>query len=249
DSSGTVLASGIVSTGYYGYTPGIAFTAQQSGTVTVQYSAIVSYNPMASGTTTFNLVVGQSTSATYAVGSTVTGTLNQPVDTSTYQFTLNQPSAVWFDISGGDYSATLTRTDQPAGVFSFSGSPVGRRGIYQLAAGTYSLQMSPTQPSPGSFTIASSTLAALPALTLGTTNQVTLSQGNRASAFQFTGTAGQQFHIDARWVSGGSTSQSWYLLNASGQTVNSGNVNATNDTSFNVTLQATGTYVLYLVGS
>ncbi len=243
-TTGAVLQSGVASNGYYSNTPAISFTATASDPVIVQMSALQAGASWSSASTTFNLVQGQSATTPYTIGSTVTGTLNQVVDSSTYQFTLTQPTAVWLDISGGDYNVTLRQSGQ-SGTTS-----IVRPGVYQLAAGTYSLQLVPTQASPGTFTITSSTVAALPALTLGTTaNPVTLAQGNQASAFQFTGMAGQQVHVDARWVSGNSPYQTWALIGPNGQVVTSGETQYTLDESQNVTLPTNGTYVIYLVGS
>ena len=248
DSVGRQIAQGLASSGgyYYGPANGITFTAPESGTFTIQMSALQYSAPLSSGTTTLNLLQGQSTSTAYTLGSTATGALNQ-TDSSIYQFTLTQPTAVWFNIAGGDYRATLQRTDQPGTIFNSSGAPISLQGVYQLAAGTYSLQMSPDQASPGTFTIVTSTVAALPTLALGTQSQITLSPGNQAAGFQLSGTAGEQLHIDARSVSG-SPYLYWTLLGPNGQYVTSGSTSGASDTSGNVTLGVDGTYVLYLVG-
>src|ERR1035437_6907342 len=202
------------------------------------------------GATTLTLSDTQRISSTYNLGDAISGSLNQVGDQATYQFTLSDPTSVWFNITGGAYQASLVRTDQQATVFASGSNATSLNwpGLYSLAAGTYELRIVPTTVAPGTYKIDSSTAAALPPLTFGTTQIVSVPQDQMATVWGISGIAGQQLLISPTHVSG-SYFPSWTLYGPSGQTVASGVAWGWGDNSLKVTLPQDGVYVLELYGA
>ena len=248
DPRGAELARGRMSGGFWGNAQGFAVAATSAGRYTIQLAGRNARSGSSlSGSAGLLLSAATRSSQPLPMGLAVDASLATPADQAVYRFTLADPSRLWLNLTGGDYRATLVRTDLPGSVFSQSLDSEGRSGVQALPAGSYELRLTPNRTAAGSFHLLAMPVAALPALSLGQPatqpSTQTVAQSRQAAAWQLAGTAGQAVLLDLRSTDN-AYAQNWSLLGPSGAVVASGSQYRQDDSARRVTLPLDGTYVL-----
>ncbi|MHC5537674.1 hypothetical protein ACYOEI_05520, partial [Singulisphaera rosea] len=181
-------------------------------------------------------------------------TLGSPVSTSVsaggidyYQFTLANPTRLWFDVQTYDGSLSWSLAGPQGTVLGYENFNWDDQNIGLLPAGTYSLQVSGPGGEAYAFNLLSFT-AATP-ITPGSPVSGTLNPSNSTKLYSFSGTAGTTIFLDSASATpndpnNGNTGH-WTLYDGFGTQVFDG---AFQNDSGRLTLPTTGTYTLALHG-
>ena len=138
-----------------------------------------------------------------------------------YGFTVTQPTAVVFDAltNNGQLRWQLIGPTDTGGQRSFTQSDSAENGgnpVLLLQPGSYQLVLSANGTNTGSYAFRLAALAEATPLTLGQTQALTLTPGNRTQIYSFAATTGQQLYLDH--VSG-SNDPFWRLIDPTGRVV------------------------------
>lgn len=212
------------------------------------YTVLVEGDITSTGTSRYSFNAAAITDKTQALtlGSDVTGTLSAPGEQDRYTLTLPGDTQLDFDslTNNGNFQWSLIG---PAGTaaknvrFDFSDSRSSTNPVLPLPAGVYTLTVSATGSTTGTYSFRLSDLAAATPLTPGTTASATLNPGNRADMYQFSAAAGQSFYF-AHLSGNGPT---WRLIDPVGTTLF--NTSFSNDGG-RMTLGVSGTYTVLIDG-
>ncbi|MHC5539306.1 beta strand repeat-containing protein, partial [Singulisphaera rosea] len=188
----------------------------------------------------------------------VTGTvltLGSPVSASVssggidnYQFTLANPTRLWFDVRTNDGSLSWALAGPQGSVLAYENFGSDDQNIGLLPAGTYSLQVN--GPAGDGYAFSLLDFAAATSITPGTAINASLNPSNSANLYKFSGTAGSTIFLDSTAVTSNDPNYGslggWTLYDGYGVPVFDGNMQVD---SGRVTLPTTGTYTLVVHGA
>jgi hypothetical protein len=237
-----------------------AFTTQGFVTLTAggAYTLVIQGVIYDTGTATytFNLQPPVATTTALTLGAVSTGSIAAAGETNAFTFSLTQPTLVvlaaltdQLDLS---YSGSLTYTIMGAlgvagsGTFNRAdGTWFGGTGspALSLAAGAYTLTITPTNDETGTYSFRLLNLAAATPLTLGTPVSGSLTPGSDTRTYSFTATAGER--IDAQETSYSGGNLIWRLLDPNNIPVFYSGFGSSPGA---YTLPVSGTYTLLLEG-
>ncbi len=213
------------------------------GTYTLVVSNYAYYS--SSSTYSFATYVNVDPTSALALGQEVTGALANPGDTATYTFKADVGQNLYFDglnSNGNGLSAELTN---PNGTVIFDSGMASDAGPYTLKyGGLYSLVISGSGASTGSYDFNLSDTSSAPTIAINTPVNDTLATGASTNFYQFSGTAGESLYFQAQNNSGSYYYLSWALYGSGSEQLAS----AYYFTDFTATLPYTGTYLLKVSG-
>ncbi|MCV2361698.1 S8 family serine peptidase [Paucibacter sp. TC2R-5] len=171
----------------------------------------------------------------------VTGRINGPGQTQSYQFTLAADTQVYFDslTRRGDIRWSLTGPTVSTSDSYYYGDSTDSHGLMNLAAGTYTFKVDADNAAIGDYMFRLLNVAGATTIALDQTVNGHLDPGQVAQIFHFDATAGQQLYFDT--LSATSVSPAWRLIDPSGAAVFGVNSFGDRDTT---TLSRSGTYTL-----
>ncbi|TWT50461.1 hypothetical protein Pla22_32040 [Rubripirellula amarantea] len=146
---------------------------------------------------TFNVENVVDTTTALTLGVPVTGTISVPSQVKDYSFTLTQPTRLWFDIQSVDSFENYWQLIGPLGNvvagtwFAYDDTDIGLQ-----PAGDYTLQLTRSYNTTGSFSFNLLDVATASSLTIGTQQNDTL-VGPVTKLYKFTGTAGTSLYVDS----------------------------------------------------
>ncbi|HEU6455071.1 MAG TPA: LamG domain-containing protein, partial [Roseateles sp.] len=151
-------------------------------------------------------VSGQATQATAennfgGLNGVIAGTLAQPGQTDTYQFTLSLRSQVLMDSLYGAYGNVTWRLTGPGG-YDLTRNMTQTDAndafpLLDLQAGTYTLRIDANGENTSAYALRVLPTSALPVMAPGTQMTGTLNPGSRTDGWRFQGTAGTTYYFDA----------------------------------------------------
>ncbi len=172
----------------------------------------------------------------------IQGTLLQPGQSNTYQFTLNSPSKFFFDgIDGSQIQWQLQENGQPV-LYSQDLTAVNNP-FEELGSGTYQLTVGSNQGATGNYDFRILGDSAAAQLTTNTVTSGQLAPGTQAALYAFTASQGDQLLLQP---TGGRGDWTWSLFGPNGLPVLS--LNSANAPLFPFAAPATGTYYLSIEG-
>lgn len=183
------------------------------------------------------------------IGQVTNGSLNTPGQIDTYTFHLDSKSKLYFDAQTASPNLEFTLKG-PAGSISqlFDAADYGSYfPVMNLPAGDYSLKISRTEGTTGSYQFRLMNLDTATSITPGTVVNGTLIPTNESDFYKFNGTAGQEFYIDAGAISGDIPAAYWRLIDPYGNPIASNHLNGGDVDE--VILTNTGVFTLVIEGA
>ncbi|MHC5541074.1 hypothetical protein ACYOEI_22865, partial [Singulisphaera rosea] len=179
------------------------------------------------------------------LGSPISGTVSAG-GIDFYQFTLANPTRLWFDTQTYDSSLSWTLSGLQGPVIGYENFVWDDQVIGLLPAGTYSLQVSGPAGEAYSFNVLD--FASATPISTGSSVTATLTPSNSPAFYSFSGTAGSVIYLNNTAFSTSDPNGyrgNWYLYDSFGTQVFASDL--IND-SGRVTLPTTGTYTLVVSG-
>ena len=193
----------------------------------------------------FRVVTPNTTTNALTLGATVTGTLDEPGEEDRYTFTGTTGQRLYYDALDYDFDAVNVQLISPSGAIPFvNGNSDSDVGLFTLTeTGTYTLLQKGSGDYTNDYSFRLLDLAAGAVITNGVavTNQLNPQTSTRL--YRINGTAGQRIGITNLAASSGNAS--WSLVRPDNAAMLTDNIQ---NSLGEVTLPATGTYALLVVG-
>lgn len=192
--------------------------------------------------------------AAYVLGQTVNGNLATAGQIDTYTFTGAPGQRLYFDgLADSSSSSIYVTITSPTGIVipgqSSTANDLTSRPFTLTEGGSYRVRIQGNAQNTGTYSFRLLDRAAAPALDLaGGSTQGTLSPGNSAQLFQFTGSAGTRLFFN--WQSASTSNAYYQLFGPDGNAVNGTGFGSYQyfGNPFDVVLPVDGPYTLALIG-
>jgi hypothetical protein len=218
------------------------------------YTVLIEGNNFNTGSLSYSFEAAPitDTSQALALGGLVKGNVAAPGQQDTYTFNLATNAILYFDALTNNAGIDWSLTGPPGTVVSnrsFTNSDAGGINTYSVdpalavPAGAYTLKVTGTGQTTGSYSFRLSNLATATPLTPGTAVSGTLNPANSTNLYQFNAVAGQSFYFAALSANG---SGRWRLIDPYGNVLSD---NALGIDGGRLTLTASGTYTVLIEGN